>query len=160
MKALNSGHRCVLKNLSAIERYPLLGGNFKKNVTFGTFVRYSWHVRYLLCPLLASFIVKSLCYLFWHWFIPLSYKLQEVTSWEGSHSSSFLQSCRWKYKETSPMDVFKIWQLSANDFQVKTKGGKYKKLYYKKINQIRFFNIINIAECWCKIGCTSEASRH
>ena len=56
------------------------------------------------------------------------------------------------------MDVFKIWQLSANDFQVKTKGGNYKKLYYKKLNQIRYFNIINIAECWCKIGCNSEAS--
>ena len=37
-----------LKNLSVIARCPLLGGNLKKIVTFGTkrFVRYSWHVRY------------------------------------------------------------------------------------------------------------------
>ena len=46
VKPLNSGHLQVLKNVSVIERCPLLGGNFKKVVTFGTicFVRYSWHV--------------------------------------------------------------------------------------------------------------------
>ena len=36
MKALNSEHLRVFKNLSAIERCPLLWGNLKKTVTFGT----------------------------------------------------------------------------------------------------------------------------
>ena len=59
VKPLNSGHLQVLKNLSVIERCPLLGGNFKKIVTFGTkrFVRYSWHVRCLGCPLLGGLAV-------------------------------------------------------------------------------------------------------
>ena len=59
MKPLNSGHLRVFKNLSVIERCPLLGGNFKKIATFGTkcFVRYSWHVLYLGCPLLGSLSV-------------------------------------------------------------------------------------------------------
>ena len=34
VKLLNSGHLRVLKNLSVIEGCPLLGGNFKKIVTF------------------------------------------------------------------------------------------------------------------------------
>ena len=36
-----------------------MGGNFKKIVTYGTkcFVRYSWNVRYLGCPLLGGFTV-------------------------------------------------------------------------------------------------------
>ena len=56
---LNKGHLRVLKNLSVIERCPLMGGNFKKIVTFGTkcFVRYLWHVHYLGCPLLGGFTV-------------------------------------------------------------------------------------------------------
>ena len=41
------------------------------------------------------------------------------------------------------MDVFKILQLSANDFRVRTRGGKQQ--HYKKLKQIRYFNIINIA---------------
>ena len=44
------------------------------------------------------------------------------------------------------MDIFKILQLSANDFRVKTKGGKQQ--HYKKLKQIRYFNIINTAEFW------------
>ena len=36
VKPLNSGHLQVLKNMSFIERCPLLGGNLKKIVTFGT----------------------------------------------------------------------------------------------------------------------------
>ena len=58
MKPLNSGHLRVLKNLSVIESYPLLGGNLKKIVIFGTkfLVRYSWH-GYLGCPLLGGFTV-------------------------------------------------------------------------------------------------------
>ena len=49
----------VVKNMFVIEMCPLLGGNLKKNVTFGTkrFVRYSWHVRCLGCPLLGGIIV-------------------------------------------------------------------------------------------------------
>ena len=56
VKSLNSGHLWVLKNLSVIERCPLLGGNLKKIVTCGTkcFVHYSWHVRYLGCQLLGG----------------------------------------------------------------------------------------------------------
>ena len=59
VKPLNSGHLRVFKNLSVIESCPLLGGNFKKIVTFGTkrFVRYSWHVGYLRCSLLEGFNV-------------------------------------------------------------------------------------------------------
>ena len=59
VKPLNSGQLRVLKNLSVIERCSLLGGKLKKIVTFGTkyFVRYSWHVRYLECPLLGGFTV-------------------------------------------------------------------------------------------------------
>ena len=34
MKRLNSGHLRVSKNLSVIERCPLLGGNLKKIVPF------------------------------------------------------------------------------------------------------------------------------
>ena len=46
-KPLNSGHLWLLKNVSVIERCPLLGSNLKKIVTFGIyrFVRYSWYVR-------------------------------------------------------------------------------------------------------------------
>ena len=61
VKPLNRGHLRVLKKLPGIERCPLLGGNFKKIVTFGTklFVRYSWHVRFLGCPLLGNFTVLT-----------------------------------------------------------------------------------------------------
>ena len=61
VKPLNSGYLRVLKSLSIIERCPLLGGNLKKIVTFGTkhFVRYSWHVRYLVCLLLGGFTVMT-----------------------------------------------------------------------------------------------------
>ena len=59
VKPLNSGHYRFLKKLSVIERCPLLGGNFKKIVTFAAqrFVRYSRHVRYLACLLLGGFPV-------------------------------------------------------------------------------------------------------
>ena len=48
LKLLNSGHLCIVKNVSDIERRPLLGGNLNNILTFGTkhFVCYSWHVRY------------------------------------------------------------------------------------------------------------------
>ena len=59
MKPLNSGHLWVLKIVSVIERCPLSEGNLKTIVTFGTkcFVRFSWHVHYLGCPLLGAFTV-------------------------------------------------------------------------------------------------------
>ena len=37
------------------------------------------------------------------------------------------------------MAVFTILQLSANDFQVRTKEEKQQ--HYKKLEQIRYFNI-------------------
>ena len=59
VKPVNSEHLLVLKIFSVIERCRLLGGNFKKIVTFGTkrFVLYSWRVPYLGCPLLGGFTV-------------------------------------------------------------------------------------------------------
>ena len=59
VKPLNSGHLRVLKNLSVVERCPLLEGNLIKIATFGTkyFVCYSWHAGYLVCPLLGIFTV-------------------------------------------------------------------------------------------------------
>ena len=65
VKPLNSGRLRVLKNLSVIERCLLLGGNFKKIVTFETkcFVRYSWYFCYLGCPLLRGFTVGEKCLL-------------------------------------------------------------------------------------------------
>ena len=64
MKPLNSGHLRVFKNLSAIERCPLFGGNLTKIVTFGTkcFVCHPVHVRhwevslyiYSNCPWLST----------------------------------------------------------------------------------------------------------
>ena len=59
VKSLSSWHLRVFKNLSVIESCPLLGGNLKKIVLFGTkcFIRYSWHVRYLGCQLLGGFTV-------------------------------------------------------------------------------------------------------
>ena len=57
MEPLNSGHLRVLKNLSTIKRFALLGGSLTKIVTFRTkhFVRYSKHIRYLGCPLIWRF---------------------------------------------------------------------------------------------------------
>ena len=59
---MNSGHLRVLKKLSGIEMCPLLGDNFKKIATFGasSFVRYSWHVRYLGCLLLGGLTVVDM----------------------------------------------------------------------------------------------------
>ena len=59
-------------------------------------------------------------------------------------------------RNSSPMDVSIILELSTNDFRVRTKGGKQRD--YKKLQQIRYFHIFNIAECWCEIGCTSKGS--
>ena len=60
VKALNSGHLRISKNLSVIiKRCPPLGGNLTKIVTFGTkhFVRYSRYVCCLGCLLLGGFTV-------------------------------------------------------------------------------------------------------
>ena len=53
-------------------------------------------------------VIKSLFYLFWHWFITLSYKLQDVSSYGSDHSSIFLQSSRWKWQEASIRAFFKL----------------------------------------------------
>ena len=58
MKPLNSGHLQVLKNLTVIERCPLLRGNLKKtHIWDNCLVRYSRDVRYLGCSLLGGFTV-------------------------------------------------------------------------------------------------------
>ena len=80
-----------------------------------------------------------------------------------------LQSCRWNgkkllpeifflsyQKRISPMNVFIVLQLPIDDFRVRTMGGKPQ--HYMKLKQIRYFDIINIAECWCKIDSTFEGS--
>ena len=43
---------------------------------------------------------------------------------------------------------------ATSKFQVRTKRGKEQ--HYKNWKQVRYFNIINIEECWRKISCTSE----
>ena len=62
VKPLNIGHLQVLKNLSIIERCPLLRGDLKKIVTFGTqhLIDYSWDVRCLECSLLGGFTVVQI----------------------------------------------------------------------------------------------------
>ena len=65
-------------------------------------------------------------------------------------------------KRIFPMDIFFILQHSGSVclpckwFLVRANGGKQQN--YKKLKQIRYFNIANIAECWCGISCTSEGS--
>ena len=94
VKPLNNGHLRLLQNLSVIKRSPLLGGNLKKIVTFGTkrFVRYSWHVCYLGYPLLEGFTVINHVQLS-EWRIKLSNILlnlfQEVEIWEVISSLCF-----------------------------------------------------------------------
>ena len=61
---------------------------------------------------------------------------------ERNFSQNFLLCYQ---KRISPVDIFIIVQLSANDFRVRTNGGKQQ--HYKKFKQNRYFNIINIAEC-------------
>ena len=52
-------------------------------------------------------------------------------------------------KRISCIDVFIILRHSANYFRVRTKEGKQK--HYNKLNQIRYFNFITIAECCAKL---------
>ena len=77
-----------------------------------------------------------------------------------------LQGCRWKWRGTSSRDFFKLSKKNllhgcfhnlatfCKWFSGKNKGEKQQ--HYKKLKQISYFNFINIAECWCEIGCTSE----
>ena len=60
VKPLKSRHLRVIKKLFVIERFPLLGGNFKKIATIGTkrFVRSLCPVGYLGCLLLGGFTVQ------------------------------------------------------------------------------------------------------
>ena len=55
VKPLKSGHLPVFKNLSVIEKCPLLGGNLKKIVTFRT----KCFVPYLGCPLVGGFTIAA-----------------------------------------------------------------------------------------------------
>ena len=47
-------------------------------------------------------------------------------------------------KRISPMNVFIILQLSANNFLVRTKGRKQQ--HYNTLKQIRYSNVVKIAE--------------
>ena len=89
MKSLNRGHARVLKNLSVIERCPLLGGNFKKILTFGTkpLVHYSWHVRYLGCPLLGG-LTTLWKKTFGGEYLPHEYKTKTERTWYIQKMSS------------------------------------------------------------------------
>ena len=59
LKPLNIGHLRLLKNMSIIERCPLLGGNLTKIFTVGAkrFVHYPMYTSYLGCALLGGFTV-------------------------------------------------------------------------------------------------------
>ena len=56
-------------------------------------------------------------------------------------------------KTNLPLGCFIVLQLPADDVRVRKMGGKQQ--HYKRLKQIRYFNIIDIAECLCEIGCTS-----
>ena len=56
-------------------------------------------------------------------------------------------------KTNLPLGCFIVLQLPADDFRVRKMGGKQQ--HYKRLKQIRYFNIIDIAECLWEIGCTS-----
>ena len=43
------------------------------------------------------------------------------------------------------MNVFIVLQLPIDDFRVRTMGEKQQ--HYMKLKQIRYFDIVNIAEC-------------
>ena len=102
-KSLNSGHLRVLKSLSVIERYPLLGYTLKKIVTFGTkyFVRYSWHVCYLGYWLLGGFTLVTFLDLIFLIFFKVITTVEEqqwrTTVWWPIESSTEFQT------------IFTIW---------------------------------------------------
>ena len=53
-------------------------------------------------------------------------------------------------------NLIEVHLSTTSDFQMITKRGKQQ--YYNKRKQIRYFSIIGIIECWCKIGFISESS--
>ena len=64
----------------------------------------------------------------------------------------FLQSCRWKWKETSTKGFFKL-----------SKKNLRHRCFHSLATFCKGFlgenkGTINIAECWCEIDCTSEDS--
>ena len=64
-------------------------------------------------------------------------------------------------KKISPKDVLIILQRSRSVLLHHKwflgENKERKTAILKKHKQIRCFNIINIIECWCKIGCTSKS---
>ena len=88
----------------------------------------------------------------------ISYSFLQITS--GNYT--------WKWKGTSPREFFKLSKKSLPHgcfhnlatfckwFSGKNKGKKQQN--YKKLKKIWYFNVINIAECWCEVGSTSEVS--
>ena len=56
----------------------------------------------------------------------------------------FLQFCNF----------LEVFSSTTSNFQVRTNRGKQQ--YYNKLQQIRYFNIINIAHSLCKNACISE----
>ena len=53
-------------------------------------------------------------------------------------------------------NFLEVYVSTTSDFQMRTNRGKQQ--YYNRRKQIRYFNIINIVEGWCKIGVISESS--
>ena len=49
-----------------------------------------------------------------------------------------------------------MYASTTSDFQSRT--NKEKQQHYNNRKQIRYFNIINISECWCEIVCIFEDS--
>ena len=88
MKPLNSGHLWIFKNVSVINRCPLMGDKLTKIVKFGTtnFVRYSGHVRYLGCPLGGKFLFFFFIFFFFHFILfYLFIYLFIYLFWEGAY---------------------------------------------------------------------------
>ena len=84
-------------------------------------------IQLLIDKLLTKpgWVIKSLFYLFWHWFLTLSYKLQVAATRENEkelHPEIFLSY----QKKIFFVDAFIILRLSVNDFRVRTKGKNNK----------------------------------
>ena len=83
---------------------------------------------------------------------------KNVVRMQVKHLLNVISITKLRYqKKNLPHGCFhNLATSAANYFRVRTKGEKQQR--YKKLKHIRCFNIINIAECWWEIGCTSDGS--